>query len=191
MTKIDELEKEAERVLPKRVNKEVKRHFLLFILGVLLILVLASYFAITYAKNAKDTKRQQNLLQQQIDLQRKQLEDAKKNTTAPTTTTIPNANTPTATTSKTTPTTKCTMAYVDAKMNESKTRWKQEIDNIAKENNEDFATARQGCDSGEVERDGVDCISLLTAITDATGKKYDKALADHKARMEALTKSCE
>jgi cytoskeletal protein RodZ len=101
---VNELEKEAEQELPKKVNKEVKRHYLLYILGLLLVLVLAGYFAITYAKDVKETKKNQDLLQQQIDLQKKQLdlqnkqiEDAEKNntTTLPVTTTQPKTTTPT------------------------------------------------------------------------------------------------
>ena len=103
MNRIDKFEKEAEEVLPKKINKEVKRHYLLYILGALLILVLAGYFAITYAKDIKDTKRQQDLLQQQINLQKsqldaqnKQIEDAKKSTTtAPPAITVPKTTTPT------------------------------------------------------------------------------------------------
>lgn len=194
MTKIDKLEKEAEEALPKKVNKEVRQHYLLYILGILLVLVLAGYFAVTYAKDVKDTKRQQDLLQQQIDLQKKQLEDTKKDATAvtsPTTTTTPKTTAPATTAPKTTLTTKCTIAYFNTKMNEENMRWKQETDDIAKVNKEDFATAQEGCNSGELEREGMDCIALLTAITDATEKKYEKATQDHKERVEALTKSCE
>lgn len=99
--KIDKVEKEIEQELPKKVNKEVKRHYLLYILGLLLVLVLAGYFTITYAKDTKETKKNQDLMQQQIDLQKnqldlqnKQIEDAKKNTTTiPSTTTAPSTKT--------------------------------------------------------------------------------------------------
>ena len=95
--KIDSLEKKAEQELPKKVNKEVKRHYLIYILGSLLILALVGYFAFTYAKDAKKTKRQQDLLQQQINTQAKQIEDAKKGTTTtPAITTTPTTTSPTS-----------------------------------------------------------------------------------------------
>ena len=104
MTKFDKLEKEAEQEIPKKVNKGVNRHYVPYILGLLLIFVLVGYFAITYAKDSKETKINQDLVQKQIDLQQKQLdlqtkqfEDAKKSntTSTPTTTTTPKITTPT------------------------------------------------------------------------------------------------
>lgn len=100
--KLDLAETEAEEVLPKKVNREIKRHYLLYILGSLIVLTLVGYFAISYAKDTKETKKQQDLMQQQIDSQKKQLEYTGKFTTTPTTTpTLTTTPTPTTTPSTT------------------------------------------------------------------------------------------
>lgn len=70
---LDEAEKGMEQILPKKVNEEAKRHYLLYILASLLILVLVGYFAVTYAKDKKEAKKNQDLTQQQIDLQKNNL----------------------------------------------------------------------------------------------------------------------
>lgn len=67
-------EEEIKHLLPKKLNTEFKKHYLIYILGLFLLVILIGCFTITYAKNIKETKRNQDLLQQQINIQKEQLE---------------------------------------------------------------------------------------------------------------------
>lgn len=87
MDDVDELEKGAERALPK-ISKVFREYYLLFILGLLVVVTIATYFGFALAINAKKTMVSQDLMQQQIDLQKSQLEEqAKEASKTPTSTT--------------------------------------------------------------------------------------------------------
>lgn len=223
-TEVDLVEKKVEKILPQKVKKEVKSHFLLYILGLLLVLVLAGYFAFTYAKDVKDTKKSQDLIQQQVNLQKeqlalqaKQLEDAKKNTTAPATITAPTTNiSPTTNNSNLMSCKingidygKVTKSRCDQLLKEAGDKNKacyisrqtatdvenasytQTMNATGNEYLQAWAIAQQACANGSAEADfGMDCNTLLAHTTQAYNDKKAVIDANHKKKLADINASC-
>jgi predicted nucleic acid-binding Zn ribbon protein len=105
----DRFEKEVEQIAPKKVKREFKAHYMLYIVGSLALLGIVAFYSITYAQNAK---KNQELLKQQIHL----LEEANKKTPAPTPTPQPSTQSKSTTQQKAT--TQKTPACDEDKKNE-------------------------------------------------------------------------
>jgi cytoskeletal protein RodZ len=99
MKQFNKFEKEAEQILPKKVNNKVKKYYLLYILGSVIMLALLGLFFYSYTKqvnkNQELAQQQIRLQKEQLDLQAKQIEDDKADiiTTPATPTTTPTQST--------------------------------------------------------------------------------------------------